>query len=396
MTKRIRILLIDANDESRNNLNAVLNEMPGVEIRQQDKWQERWDEIFVDFQPELAIINLVPDETKALDFAENLQKQYPQLMIIVTAPEMHPEAVRRAMRWGAREFLPQPFKPEEVNNAIREAIQFKESASKDVEHGEVICLFGAKGGSGTTTLAVNLSVAMAKLTKMRVILVDLHLQLGQVAIYLDVKSKYSILDVVNHLDGLDVQLFLKTLPQHASGVYVLPSPFRIEEVEFITASHIERLLAFLRRHFDYIILDTHPHLDEVTLKALDSADKILLISGLDLATIFNSKRYIELFFKLGYPQEKIVLVLNRYTSYSGADLDQMEKLLEYPIAARIALHDFDAMMNAINHGVPVIEKSPHAKMSEGIEKLVESLAGDQTNIEDKLVKGGLFAKFRKK
>ncbi len=230
----------------------------------------------------------------------------------------------------------------------------------------------------------------------QVIVVDLNMQFGNDALFLNLKSKFSVFDVAKNIDEIDTALLKKTLPRHSTGVTLLPSPFRIEDAEGISGSHISRIIQLLRSQYDWILIDSHPYFNEVSIQALDEADRVLLVSVLDLPTIYNTKRCLELFQKMGYGREKALLVLNRYLSYEGADLPEMERLLDYPIFARIPNQDFSSAIGCINQGVPITLKMPGANMSQAILEMTNQLDGRVNGKEHPPAgKTGLFTRWKK-
>jgi len=391
------ILLIDANPFTREALAELLRGSEGYSCETLEACDAEALEAAARIQPRLVILNLHPASAELLDFAAQVMQRLPDAALVVTAAHMEPGLIRQAMRQGAREFLPQPFQPEEVHTALVSILAMHKSASRPEEHAaRVITLFGAKGGVGATTLTTNLAVQLARAQAAEVLVLDLNLQFGNDALYLNLKSRYSLGDVTRNLDGLDIDVLKRSLPHHASGVTLLPAPLRIEEAEGINGAQIARILQILRSHFDWILIDSHPYFNEVSIQALDEADRILLISVLDLPTIFNTKRCLDLFQKMGYSREKALLVLNRYQPYEGSDSGEMEQLLDYPVLARIPNQDFATAIACVNQGVPVSIKAPGARMSQGIGELLQLLGGRNNGREEPpAARGGLLARWKK-
>ncbi len=376
MENRKQIVLVDANLFTREVLQKIIESIEDVRL---DSFETIDDAVLgeiVKLDPQVVILNLDPDPESLLDFAGQLNRVLRDGALVVTAADMTPELIRRAMRQGAREFFPQPYNGDEVKLALASLMALQRSSPRTQTHaGQVVTLFGAKGGVGATTLTTNLAVSLAQEVQEEVIVLDLNLQFGNDALFLNLKSKYSIFDVAKNISDLDPALLKKTLPHHATGVTLLPSPFRFEDAESINAAHISRILQLLREHYDWILIDSHPYFNEVSIQALDDSDRILLLSILDLPTIFNTRRCLELFAKMGYSREKVLLVLNRYLSYEGADLPEMEQLLQYPVYARIPNQDFNSTVGCINQGIPITLKMPNAKMSQAIVELRDLLTG---------------------
>lgn len=392
-----QIVIIDANLFTREALQTILQTLPEVAVQVVETADDAALAEVVKLDPQVVILNLYPDAESLLEFAGRLNQVLREGTLVVTASAMESDLIRRAMRQGAREFLPQPFNHDEVRAALESVLSLQKAVPRNQTHaGQVITFFGAKGGVGATTLTTNLAVSLAKEFKQEVIVLDLNLQFGNDALFLNLKSKYSIFDVAKNINDLDTDLLKKTLPHHATGVTLLPSPFRLEDAESINGSHVVRIIQLLRAHYDWILIDSHPYFNEVSIQALDDSDKILLLSVLDLPTIFNTKRCLELFQKMGYSREKVQLVLNRYLSYEGADLPEMEQLLQYPIFARIPNQDFNSMVGCVNQGIPITLKMPNSKLSLAIGEMMYLLAGRVNGGEHASnSKSGLFGLWKK-
>src|SRR5690606_28221524 len=157
----------------------------------------------------------------------------------------------------------------------------------------------------------NLSVSLARMTKMKVALVDLDLQFGDAAIMLNVSVKNTISDLVKEINQLDSDSMDDYMVTHFSVVRVLPAPVKPEYAEYITSAHIEKILDTLKDKFHYIVIDTPASFHETVLTALDSSDTILMVTTLDLPTIKNIKTGLDVMESLRYPKDKIKIVLNK-------------------------------------------------------------------------------------
>lgn len=397
----VKILVIDRDERSRSQLVNLLSSRSGYNVKSESSWGEALFESLPVYAPDIIIINLVPEEGAGLRLAEKIMRLQAdrQPYMIITSPQLRPELIRSAIRIGIKDFLSQPYDAEEINSVIQSAVKFHEELERQISgKGHIFSFFGAKGGVGCTTLSVNVGVVCAQeMPESKVLLIDLNLQSGHDALFLNLRSKYSLFDVVQNIEKLDIDILLKTLPRHASGLYLLPGLFRIEEAEMVTAQQVGSLLEVLNTNFELILIDNHPFFNDISLKALDASDKILLISTLDLPTIYNSKRCLELFNKLNYPQDKILVVLNRYEHYAGLNPAEMEKVLHWPVFGRVTEHDIGVVTACVNHGVPIVLKSPNCKMSEDLIDIALQLIGKEREIKVKpQQKAGLFSGFFKR
>lgn len=371
MKHPIPIALIDLNDKSRLATEKILKGIEGAKFQTEGKDLGKALSLIRKSKPSIVILNLYPDADKAFNTAKKIIQSFPKIILFVTAQEAASEVILQSMRIGAREFLTQPINKNELTAAVEKVTNTQQDRpSEKISTSKVISVFGTKGGVGTTMVATNVATALAKHTRKDVVIVDLNLQFGTAALQLNIKPKYSILDVANHLDRIDATLLKQKLPKGPNCVSLLASPSKIEDVESITNNHIEQIILLLRTLFDYIIIDTHSVFDDITIKALDESDHVLMVSTSDVPAIFHAKRCLALFQKMGYDKEKLLFVINRYNAADEMDPAAMEKLLDYSVFWRLPNHDLQAILSSINKGIPISKMQPNAKLSKSLQKMI--------------------------
>ncbi|MES1172064.1 MAG: hypothetical protein ABUL77_02410, partial [Bacteroidota bacterium] len=181
-------------------------------------------------------------------------------------------------------------------------------------------------------------------------------------------SSYSISDVLLNLARLDRDLLDTSITKHSSGVAVLAQSGKMEESEHITAADITKLLGVLRTHYDRVIIDGVRGFDELALAALDASQILLMMMTQDVPAIRNAQRCLELFGRLGYDQQKVKLVLNRYHKDSKISLDVIAETLKVPVAHTLS-NDFVSIIDSINRGVLLFEAAPRAQLTLDIASL---------------------------
>jgi pilus assembly protein CpaE len=306
-------------------------------------------------------------------------------VVIVISPTKDPELILRAMRAGAREFVLESDH-EELKLAVRSQAQVTEQVDGN---GAVITVFGAKGGVGCTTIASNLAGAL-QATGARVCIIDLDFHLGDVLSFMDVAGTYSITDVLQNMGRLDRELLESSMMRHPSGVNVLAQSGKMEEAEHIKGSDIGNLLNFLRKHYNYVLLDGVKGFDEISLAALDSSQHVLMVLTQDVPAVRNGQRCLELFGRLGYDQTKVKLVLNRYQKSSKITLDVVTDTLKVPVSHTIA-NDFVSVIDAINRGLLLRDAAPRARLTQDIQALTALVAGSRRDqAPRRSFLGGLF------
>ena len=194
---------------------------------------------------------------------------------------------------------------------------------------------------------------LANLTKEKVALIDLNLQLGDVTTFLDLNPSFDISYVVNNINRVDESFLLSTLEQYKdTSLYVLADPPYLEQAEDITSDQIAKLFDVLKETFSYIVVDTGSSFDGKTITVLDSSDLILLVTIVNLPAIRNCQRCLELFDRLGYTKEKVKIVLNRYMENEEIKTEDVEDVLDKKVYWKIP-NNYFTIMSAINKGIPV-------------------------------------------
>lgn len=383
MTENITVLIIDADDTSHRLAKGLLKEIPRVSIVGETPDSSRGFDLVRQLKPMVVLLNLYPAVDQLLRLAEKITHNLPHATLFVTASDKNPETIIKAMRAGAREFLSQPLGREELATAFNKLRLTSHWKSEGIADGKIVAVFGAKGGVGTTTIATNLAVTFAEQMKKKVILVDLNLQLGNASLFLNIKPKYSIVDIANNINDLDPTVLKGVLPKHASGMYLLSGPSLPEQAESIREGHLDRIFSLLRSMFDFVVVDTANVLGELTLKALDESDTVLLVFTDDLPGIYNVRQCLDVFQRMDYDQDKVRLVMNRGNSNRGISADDVGKSINYPVFWKIPNQDYQTILSSLNQGIPISSFKPHSKVSASFRELAVSLNGTAHAADEK-------------
>jgi pilus assembly protein CpaE len=291
---------------------------------------------------------------------------------------------------GAREFLVKPFSSDELTASIRQvyarerdkigrmALPVAESRSPSTarEPGRVIAVFSPKGGVGRTTIAVNVAVAAASEPGSSVILVDGSFQFGDVGVLLNLNPKNkSIADLVPELEaGGDPDSLDTFVITHSTGTKVLLAPPSPEVAELVTPAAIRRVLEVLRARNDLVIVDCAAAFSDSTLAVLDTADLILTVLTLEITSIKNMRLFLEVAEQLGYPSNKIELVLNRADSALGIRVADVEHSIGRKVDHTV-VSDGRSVVYALNRGVPFFVSNREAQVSQDVHRLAKALLG---------------------
>ncbi|ABC82596.1 AAA family ATPase [Anaeromyxobacter dehalogenans] len=288
--------------------------------------------------------------------------------VAVVGPAKDPDLILRSMRAGAREYAV-------AGDAARLQQAVRSLARPDgaVAAGQVLAIFPAKGGMGATTLAANVAADLVRGGD-RTCLVDLDLQLGDVNAFLDVHGGYTITDVVANMRRLDRDLLDASVQAHRSGVHVLAQEERLEEAEHLDAAAVEKLIGFLRQHYQHLVLDGLRGFDERSLAALDAADRVVLVVTQEVPAVRNAQRCVELFRKLGYSDAKLAIVVNRCLRASNITPEVIAETLGVPVTATVA-NDFVSASRAVQRGSTVMEEAPRSALARDVSALARKLSG---------------------
>ena len=368
----LNMIIIDSNYDSREELKVLLEQFHQIDVIGE------FDNILAGYaaaiqeKPQIVFIDLSENIDLGIETIEKITYRNKNCVILVSSVNVNTDLVLQAMRAGAREFLTQPVMIEDLSTALKKAKILLENDDGNTI-GQIISIFSNKGGIGKTTIAANLALKIAELTEKRVCLVDLNLQLGDVTTFLDVNPSFDISYVVTHLSRIDESFLLSSLEKYKNKeLYILADPPNVEQAEEISSEDITSVLSMLKEMFAYIIVDTSSSFDIKTLTCLDISDAILLISMVNLPSIRNCQRCMDLFQRLEYKTDKIKLVVNRYNDDEEITIDDVEDALGHEVFWKIP-NSYFAVMSAINKGVPISSIAPNSTIDDSFTELAAKL-----------------------
>ena len=274
--------------------------------------------------------------------------------IIMLTAEREVEQKVRGLRAGADDYLIKPFHPAELLARIKSLLaRFapREALLARPPLGRVIAFYGAKGGVGTTTIAINAAIALHRELGRKVVLVDGNLQFGDHRVFLDLGlDRKSIVDVVS-ATSIDVDLIRSVLVKHDSGIDLLLAPPSPETAELVRPEHLPMIAERLTSMYDYILIDIDKRLDDVNLGVFEAAETVFVVMTADLSCLKNVRLIIETMHHLGYPPEKVQLVLNRSNAFTGINVKSAEGALKRTINHQV-VNEYRGAISALNSGDP--------------------------------------------
>jgi pilus assembly protein CpaE len=333
---------------------------------------------------ELFIVDIRQDVSAAMAHIERLKGASPNAGIFAVASAADPDLILQAMRAGANEFFTWPPADELFHGAVRRLSSRRET----VQGSKVSCsthvFFGAKGGAGTTTMAVNCGVEIARLTKRSAVVVDLKPGLGEVGLFLGVRPRYSVLDAIDNLHRLDREFLRELVTKHKSGLEILAGSDNFDRPGAAEGAVIEELFRVLSRHYEHVLIDAGSQINACSTAALYAADRIFLIANADVPSVRNAQRLLERMRELGASGDRIRVLLNRAMEPMPIPRKQIETALGYPIHHTFP-SDYKTVSSALNSGVP-LTMAGNSEMATQFETLTQQLV-DQVPAEEPADKG---------
>jgi len=329
-------------------------------------------------KPDIGVVAIDSNPEKGLKLIEQIREIAPECSVLVVSTSTDGQMILRAMRGGAKEFLTQPVKMEDLVAAL-DRISVAKFGGSDGRNRtcHVIAVCGATGGVGATSLAVNLGCIVAREERNSAVLVDLDMALGDADVCLDSIPDYTLVDVAQNISRLDFTLLKRSLTKHASGLYLLPRPVQLQDTAHISPDDLTRVLGLLKASFSHMILDLSKSFTALDLVALKSAKDVLLVTQLDLPCLRNVVRLMLSFGEDEGLKEKVKIVVNRVGLENGSiSLKKAQETIGREIFWQLP-NDYKTMVEVRNNGVPLIEHAPRAGITQAALALAESLTGEQ-------------------
>ena len=378
--------------------------------------------------PDVVVIDVNLPDQDGISLARELHAERPELGVVLISVEESAQLRRRGQQAGASAYLLKPFEGEELVVAVHGAIKRERPAQtrppaprrrvapaestqelpvargrrgpadtlppaaaeapppapptpppppppvrprgKD-EPGQVISIFSGKGGVGKSVLAINLAAIVGTETGDDVALIDLDLQFGDVAVLLGLQPVDTISDV-SAAKRLDAPFLGSIMPEAPGHLRVLCSPLSPELADLVRPEHVAAVIDSLKAAFNYVVIDLSQHLDDVSLMALERADRIVLLIDNNLPAIKDAKLAFRIFATLGIPRERITLVLNRANAPSDVSVAQIENNLEWKVGVKIP-SEGGLVLRSVQRAVPAVLMEPDSEFALSVRELAGTL-----------------------
>lgn len=311
----------------------------------------------------LMIVDISVYQEQALNFVSRVRGEFADCKIITLSDKPDVELVIRAMRIGASDFLSLPLIKTEFIQVLNKiyadicGLETKKSKCR------IITVYSNKGGVGKTSIASNLALELAKITKENVALIDLNFELGDITTFLDLKPSFNISYMLHNIDTINEDFLLSTLEKYKdTSLYVLADPPYFTQTDNVSAENITKLFSILRDTFSYVVVDTAGGFDNKAMTALKNSDLIFLVAIVNLPAVRNCQRCLELFDKLDFERDKVQVLINRYMENDEVTAEDIEEVLGKKLYWKIP-NNYFTMMSAINKGVPVSYINPDSNVA---------------------------------
>jgi len=301
---------------------------------------------------------------------ESLRAASPSTCIFAVADGENAGVILQAMRAGANEFFTYPPPSAEFHAAVQRAAARRQSSTAH-PHSATLVFFGAKGGAGTTTLAVNCAVEIARLSKRPTIIVDLKAGLGEVTLFLGVRSRYTLLDAIDNLHRLDAEFLKELVVKHKSGLEILSGSDLFDRPGSADAAALEDVFRLLSRQYEHIVVDAGTQINPCSMASMYTADSICFVANPDVPSVRNAQRLLDRIGQLGSCRDRVRLLLNRAAEPFPIPPAQMEAALGHPIHHTFP-SDYKTVSTALNSGVPVA-LSGNSAIAEQFDRFTRSI-----------------------
>ena len=389
-TQTISVLIVDDIPETRENLQKLLYFESDIEIVGTAENGQQAIERARTLRPDIVLMDINMPDMDGITASHEIVRLAPGSQVIMMSVQSEADYLRRSMLAGAVDFLTKPFTSEELSSSIYRVhkanrrpaapampevdagapVAVGTEAYRSSQEGKLLLVYSPKGGTGCSTIAANLAIALAQVTSKRVALVDASFQFGDAGVLLNLQGSQSILEATNRIDELDSDLLTVLLATHTSGIKVLAAPPSPVDSDTISPTAYKKVLTRLQKTFDYIVLDTWSYLDDMVLAAIDLAERILLVMTPEIPAVKSTKQFFEIAEALEFPIDRIDLILNKVYPRDGVRAGQIENSMKHKIRAQF---DFEpqAIRQAVNQGTAVIAHSPSHPFSQGLLRLAE-------------------------
>lgn len=400
---KIRVLIVDDILETRDSIKRLLQFDSTIEVAGLASSGREAIEVCQQLKPDVIIMDINMQDMDGITATEAIRKKLPYIQVIILSVQNDANYMRKAMLAGARDFLAKPPTIDELTKAVHQAgkLALEERAkltypagtitgangqpismAHPLQHGRIIVVYSPKGGAGTTSIAINLAIALHSDTD-KSILVDASLQFGDVPVFLNTQVKNDMLDLTTRVDELESEIVEGVVQKHnVTGVFVLAAPQKPENAAKVNPEAFGKTLQYLQRMYKYVIVDTSSYLNDPVLSAMEVSDMIILITTQDISSIKSCNTFLILADASGIRRDHILFVLNKFDKRISISPERVGENLRQEIVISIPFDDRIAM-NAIIRGTPFVIDNKAQPISRGIYQLGDKIKEHFAKLNEK-------------
>ena len=375
----LRLVIMNPPDKGHEALRSMFTQIPYVWLQAECSKYEFLQEVIANQTvPHVVVVAIDADLDKACRAIERLAQEMPNVGILAISKRDDGQAILKALRAGAKEFLTMPFGVDTLSEALRKLEKTGKSQQSPAiginkkEKTLIISFLGSRGGVGCTSLSVNIAATLAADPHNKVVLVDLDLALGDADIALDLIADYTLSDLVENIDKLDMTFLNRSLSKHSTGLALLPHPLNVSDATMITDEHLKRIISLLAACHTHLILDLSKSLRPTDICALAMSDFIFLVVQLEITSIRNTIRLLSTLDADGRLAHKVKLVLNRVGMVTDITREKAVELLGRPFFWEVP-NDHKVMMESRNSGTPMVKSAPVSKIQHNFSDFADEI-----------------------
>ncbi|MCH7871479.1 MAG: AAA family ATPase [Planctomycetes bacterium] len=389
MANHLHVCIYDASRESDPELERTIQGLNFVRLGARAHTPEELADVLRDESVNLLFLNLDPDPGGVVEVIGEVSNRYPDIALIALSERTDPQSILAPMRAGCDQFVCKPIDAADLGLAVTRA------ASKHLMNqgkSRSICITGASGGVGSTSIACNLALELAQLTDRTCALVDLDLEFGGVALNFDCEPKYTFHDLAAAGAGLDRTVLSSAVMSLECKVAILSRPALVEQHHEVTGETVQRVIQLLMAQYENVVIDVPRQHDARTATALAAADLIFIVCQPQVPSIRNTKRYCESLIRMGIPDERIKIILNREDRRSGRiTVQDVTDTINKPVFARIP-NDYQFVARSIDFGQPIASLDKDNPVRTAIRRMARDITADPESEDEGVKKRGLFSR----
>lgn len=290
--------------------------------------------------------------------------------LIAVGPAADAKAILAVQREGGFHFVDRDTLLDDAGVVLR---RLRNEPQPNVTRGRLICVVSTSGGSGASTVAVNVATSLCK-DERGCALLDLNFRTGDLASLLQLRPKNSVADFCKNLERMDDNMFEKCMCRHSSGVRLLSRPPAMQDIPTISRRGIRRLVAMSRLHFPYVVADVHSVYDPQCFQVLQQSEVIVLVMRPDFSSLSQTQRLVDHLIEKGVPKSRLRIIMNRYRRFADLKPQRIEEVLGMKLF-EIIPDQPQAVSRANNKGVPIVIEKPRSTVSRRLRSVAKNVNG---------------------